>query len=131
MFSTPTRFRHPPPTPGGIQRICSKPMNGMGLRPFVRVREAAMGSHGGQCPLDLDVRRQATKRLNAGALPPSWLLLKDHWRAADSLRLESDCYLDAVGNPDEGNPAIHPVVLTVEGHCPSDVARSFPLGVND
>jgi hypothetical protein len=33
-----------------------------------------------------------------------WLLLKDHRRPADSLRLESDTNLDAVGDFDEGMP---------------------------
>jgi hypothetical protein len=52
------------------------------------------------------------------ALLPKWLLLKDHRRAANSLPLEVDSHLDAVSDSDEGNAAVHPVVLTVEGHRP-------------
>ena len=46
------------------------------------------------------------------------LLLKDQGRPADSLSLEGDSHLDAVGDLNEGNAAVHPVILTVEGHRP-------------
>jgi hypothetical protein len=52
----------------------------------------------------------------------SSLLFKDHRRPADSLRLERDIHLDAVGDPDKGNPTIHPVVFAVESHRPFDIA---------
>ena len=50
------------------------------------------------------------------------LWLKDQRRTADSLPLEVDSHLDAVGDCDEGNTFSHPVVLTVEGHCPFNLA---------
>jgi hypothetical protein len=53
---------------------------------------------------------------------PDRQLLKDHRRAADSLRLEGDSYLDAVGDLDERNAAVHPVVFAVEGQCPFNLS---------
>ena len=38
------------------------------------------------------------------------------------MRLKGDRYLDAVGDLDEGNAAVHPVVLAVKGHCPFNAA---------
>jgi hypothetical protein len=52
-----------------------------------------------------------------------------HRRPADSLRLKSDGYLDTVGDPDEGNAAVHPVVFTVKGYCPFDLTHAFALAV--
>ena len=49
------------------------------------------------------------------------LLLKHQRRPADSLPLEVDSHLNAVGDLDEGDALIHPVILTVEGHCPFDL----------
>jgi len=49
------------------------------------------------------------------------LLLKDQRRPADSLPLEVDRHLDTVGDLDEGNAFIHPVILTIETHCPLDL----------
>ena len=56
-----------------------------------------------------------------------WLFLKNQGRTADALHLEVDTHLDAVGDLDEGNAAVHSVVLTVEGHCPFDLAYACPL----
>ena len=50
------------------------------------------------------------------------LLLKDHWRPTDSLRLDVDSHIDAVADVNEGNAFIHPVVLTVEDHGPLNLA---------
>ena len=50
------------------------------------------------------------------------LLRKDQCRPAHSLRLQIDSYLDTIGNPNEGNAAVHPVVLAVEGHRPGNLA---------
>jgi hypothetical protein len=55
------------------------------------------------------------------ALLPGWLLLKDHRRPSNSLRLEGNSYLDAVGDPDERDAAVHPVILTVESHGPFNI----------
>ena len=66
----------------------------------------------------------------APALLAGWLLLKGHRRPADSLHLEIHGHLDAVGNLDEGNAAVHSVVLTVEGHRPFDRARARPRAGN-
>ncbi len=49
-----------------------------------------------------------------------WPSLEDYRRSADSFRFEVDSHLDAVGNFDKRGSSIHPVVLTVEGHCPFD-----------
>ena len=40
-----------------------------------------------------------------------WLLLKDHRRPANSLPFEGDIHFDAVGDLDERNASVHPVVL--------------------
>ncbi len=50
------------------------------------------------------------------------LLLKNDWRPADSLRLQGDGHLYAVGDLDEGDAAVHPVVLTVEVQFPVNLA---------
>jgi hypothetical protein len=72
--------------------------------------------------------RRALMREATGQVfnPSIRLLLKNHWRAADSLRLKSDCYLHTVCDPDERNAAVHPVVSTVKGHCSFNVAYAFP-----
>ena len=44
---------------------------------------------------------------------PAWLFLKDQQRPADSLPLEVDSYLDAVGNLDERDATIHAELLAV------------------
>jgi hypothetical protein len=59
--------------------------------------------------------------------PPTWLLLVDDPRPADLLRDEADSNLDTVGDFDEGNAAIHPVVLAVESQRPLNVADARPL----
>jgi len=51
-------------------------------------------------------------------MKPDWLLLQLQRRPAGSFPLEVDGHLNAVGSFDERNAAVHPVVLTVEGHCP-------------
>jgi hypothetical protein len=61
-------------------------------------------------------------RVAAAGEVAGYLLLKHQRRPANSLPLEVDSHLDAVGDPDEGNALIHPVVLTIEGHCPFDRA---------
>src|SRR5208283_2822912 len=60
----------------------------------------------------------------------SWLWLKDHRKPADSFRLQGESYLDAVGDPDKRNAAVHPVVPTVEGHCPFNIAGGCPFSLN-
>ena len=47
---------------------------------------------------------------------PGWLFFVDQWRAADLVGLKGDRHLDSVGDFDEGNAAVHPELLTVEGH---------------
>jgi hypothetical protein len=56
------------------------------------------------------------------ASQPVSLLLKVHRRPANSLCLEVHGHLDTVCDLDEGNAAVHPVILTVESHCPFDRA---------
>jgi hypothetical protein len=52
------------------------------------------------------------------------LLLKDQWRPADPLHLEVDRHFDTVGDLDEGNAFIHPIILTIESHCPFNITRT-------
>ena len=52
---------------------------------------------------------------------------EDHWRPADTFRFEVDSDFDAVGNFDKRNHFVHPVILTVEGHCPFDRCQSLSL----
>ena len=58
------------------------------------------------------------------------LLLKDQRRAADSISFEIHRHFNAVGNLDEGNAAIHPVVFTVKGHCPGNLPVARPFARN-
>ena len=57
-------------------------------------------------------------------------LVKDHRRPADSFPFEVDGDLDTVGNFDKRNSFVHPVVFTIEGHCPLNRARACPLAAN-
>ena len=47
---------------------------------------------------------------------------------SSATELEGDRYLDAIGDPDERNAAVHPELFTVERHCALDLtgARPFP-----
>ena len=56
-----------------------------------------------------------------------WLLLKDHRRPTDSFPFEVDGDFDTVGNFYKRNSFVHPVVFTVEGHCPLTVPVPVPL----
>jgi hypothetical protein len=69
----------------------------------------------------------ASLSLEESPNPPAWLLLVDDPRPADLLRDEADCNLDTVGDFDEGNAAIHPIVLAVESQCPLNIAGASPL----
>ena len=53
---------------------------------------------------------------------PALISFKDQRRPADSLPLEVDSHLDGVGDLNEGNTFGHPVVLTIEGHGPMNLA---------
>jgi hypothetical protein len=57
-------------------------------------------------------------------------LLKGNWRPADPFWLKADTHLDAVGDPDERNPAVHSMFLAVEGHGPGNRARASPFAGN-
>lgn len=46
------------------------------------------------------------------------LLLKHQGRPTDSLPLKVDSYLDTIGDLDEGNAFIHPVILSIKCHRP-------------
>jgi hypothetical protein len=48
---------------------------------------------------------------------PAWVFLKDQRRPADSLPLEVDSYLDAVGNLDERDATVHAELLAVADRC--------------
>ena len=49
-----------------------------------------------------------------------WRLVQGQGRAADSLSLEVEGYVDMVGDLDERDALVHSVVLPVEGHYPFD-----------
>src|SRR6516165_41341 len=55
------------------------------------------------------------------------LLLEDERRSADSVGYEGDGHLNAVGNLDKRNAAIHSELLTVKGHssCNFAVTAAF------
>src|ERR1700678_500773 len=55
------------------------------------------------------------------------LLLEDQRRPAHSLRHQGDVNLDAVGDSDEGDAAVHPVVLAIEVQRPINLARAGAL----
>ncbi len=55
------------------------------------------------------------------------LLLKDQQRSAHPLALKVDSHLDTVGDLDEGNAFIHPVILTIESHCPFNFTGTCAL----
>jgi hypothetical protein len=57
----------------------------------------------------------------------TFLFLVDKRRPADLMGFKGDRYLDAVADLDEWNAFVHPVVLTVEGHCPLNVALACAL----
>ena len=50
-----------------------------------------------------------------------WQVVQCQRRPADSLPFEVESYVDMVGNLDERDAFVHPVVLTVEDHFPFDV----------
>src|SRR5271165_3438182 len=58
------------------------------------------------------------------------LLLKDQRRTADALAMEVDIHLNAIGDRDEGNALIHPIVLAVKGHYALNLAYACPLAGN-
>jgi len=47
-----------------------------------------------------------------------WLLLEHQRRSAYSLAFKVDYHLDTVGDLDQRNAFIHPIILAVEGHRP-------------
>ena len=57
-------------------------------------------------------------------------MLKDYRRPADPFPLEVDADLDTVGNFDKRNSFVHPIVFTVEGHCPFNRAKACSLTGN-
>ena len=58
------------------------------------------------------------------------LFLKDKRRTADPLGLKVDTHLHTVGDPDERNPAVHPVFLAIKSHGPHNRTRACPLAGN-
>ena len=78
----------------------------------------------GQLDLTARRRKEFPNLLKAEAQgDTSSLLLKDQWRAANSVDCQKDRHLDAIGNLDERNTAIHAVVLSIKGHC----SRNLPV----
>ena len=61
---------------------------------------------------------------------PAWLVLQGHGRSADSLGFEIDTHLDPVGDLNEGNAAVHPVLLTVKCHRPLNRPGPSPRAGN-
>lgn len=63
-----------------------------------------------------------------GVLLPA-LLLKEQRRSADPFHLEVNRDLNAVGDPDEGNAAVHAEFFAIERHCSLDFSRALALTV--
>src|SRR5271170_6596335 len=58
------------------------------------------------------------------------LLLEDHWRSADPRGMEINSNLHTIGNLDEGDAAVHPVFLPIEGHGSCNRACACPPAGN-
>ena len=58
-----------------------------------------------------------------------WLLLEDQCRAADLVAFELDVDFNSIGDFDEGDTAVHPILLTVEGHGATDRAVASPFAL--
>jgi hypothetical protein len=56
-----------------------------------------------------------------------WLLFKYQRWSADALAFQVDVHLDAIGDLNEGNAAVHSVILAVEGHSSCDFAFTCSL----
>ena len=56
------------------------------------------------------------------AVGKGWLLFEDEGRAFYFFGFEGDGDLDVVGDFDEGNALIHPVVFAVKDHFAVDIA---------
>src|SRR5262245_20412724 len=56
-----------------------------------------------------------------------WLWLKNQRRPTDSLAFELESHVNMVGDLDEGNALVHPIVLAVEGHCSFNFGRACSL----
>jgi len=61
---------------------------------------------------------------------PAQLVLQSDWRSADPLRLEIDTHLDPIGDLNERNAAVHPVLLAVKCHRPLNRAGPSPRAGN-
>ena len=48
--------------------------------------------------------------------PNEPLLFENQRRPADTLCMQVNCYLNAVGDPKEGNAAVNPIVFAVKRH---------------
>jgi len=51
------------------------------------------------------------------------LLLENQRRSADPFPFQADIYFDTVGDLDEGDALVHPVVLAIESHSAVDASR--------
>ena len=79
-------------------------------------------------------RRHGQSQLNRRLLRPPYqiwksglLFLKNKRRTADPLGLKVDTHLHTVGDPDERNPAVHPVFLAIKSHGPHNRTRACSL----
>jgi len=55
------------------------------------------------------------------------LLLEGHRRPADPRCFEINTDLDAVGDLDERDSAVHSILFAVEGHCPGNSPGPGPV----
>jgi hypothetical protein len=58
------------------------------------------------------------------------LLFENQRWSAGALPMEVNGYLNTVGDPDEGNAAIHPIIFAVKCHCPLDLTCARSLAGN-
>jgi hypothetical protein len=57
----------------------------------------------------------------------SELLLKNQWGPANSLTYKMDIHLDAISDLNEGDAAVHAVILAVKSHRPCNFPLTCPL----
>jgi hypothetical protein len=57
------------------------------------------------------------------------LLLEDRRSAAQALPFQRNVYFDTFSDLNEGDVSVHPVVLTIKGHCAADASGGGCLAV--
>src|SRR5438552_6109391 len=126
--TAPSTVPSPPRSPSDSfwRRLTPKrrPISSISSMPMRRSRAKRRGGMGGSMrALLMWTHSDVSAFLDHSA---GRLWLESNWRPADALRFKVDSHLNAVRNLNEGNTAVHPIVLAVEGHCPVNLARAGP-----